>query len=103
VGAVPGAEEGAGRAGSGGSAGGGDVRRQVHTSYRGRSNRKFRKVINLRLSQFRRANGIEPWERLTMDQYLKAVYTGVFAPMKVSFSGGTMFYLIAKIPMEAAQ
>ena len=78
------------------------MKRQVHTTYRGRHNRKFRKAINLRVSQFRRSNGIAPWERLTFQQYMLATYSGVFEPMKVSFLAGPMCQLIVKIPVDEA-
>jgi len=78
------------------------VRRQVHTTYRGRRNRKFRKAINLRVSQFRRANGIAPWEPLTFEQHMKAIFSDRFDPMKASFRFGTMYQMIVKIPSEEA-
>jgi len=78
------------------------VRRQVHTTYRGRRNRKFRKAINLRVSQFRRANGIAPWERLTLQQNLRAIYSDPFVPLKPKFKFTVVAQLIVKKPMEAS-
>jgi hypothetical protein len=54
------------------------VRRQVHTRYRGQPNRKARKVVNLRVSQWKRRHGVPSHEQLPPMAYLKAAYGEAF-------------------------
>jgi hypothetical protein len=50
------------------------MRRQVHVRYCGQLNRKGRKVVNLRLSTWKRKHGIPAHEQLPPMDYLKAAY-----------------------------
>ena len=54
------------------------MRRQVHTRYRGRPNRRARKVVNLRISQWKRKHGIPAHASLQLFDLLDAAYGGRF-------------------------